>query len=185
MNQDQLQDTVKSVRAVRRWHRYLGICVAAFLLISALTGILLSLKKDVDLIQPASQIGTAATLDQWLPIAQIEQLAMDAFRTQQPELNPAIDRIDIRPDKGIAKVLLAEGWWEVQIDGSNGKILSIARRHSDWIEAIHDGSIISHGFKLISMNLLGFSIILMILTGLWMWYGPKKIRWFKQRRRKQ
>jgi hypothetical protein len=87
-----------------------------------------------------------------------------------------IDRMDVRPDKGMIKVLFKEGYWEVQIDGANGKVLSVAQRHADWIEHIHDGSIISEGFKLIYTNYIGLGLLLLSITGFWLWYGPRKIR---------
>jgi len=55
-------------------------------------------------------------------------------------------------------------------------VLSIDKRYSDWIESLHDGSIISDGFKLVSMNFLGMGLLFLIFTGLWLWYGPRRIR---------
>ncbi len=91
--------------------------------------------------------------------------------------------MDARPSKGIVKVLFKNGYWEVQVDASTGKVKSIARRHSDWIEALHDGSIVSHIFKLVSMNLIGFGLLFLIGSGLWLWYGPKLIRQRKKFKR--
>ena len=78
--------------------------------------------------------------------------------------------------KGIVKILFEKGWWEVQLDCTTGAVYSTAQRHADWIEQLHDGSIISAKFKLISMNLLGIGLALMVLTGIWLWYGPKLVR---------
>ena len=78
--------------------------------------------------------------------------------------------------KGIAKVLFKEGNWEVQIDGTSGEVKSIAKRYSDWIESLHDGSIISDTFKLISMNVLGIGVLILMCSGIWLWYGPKIVR---------
>ena len=88
--------------------------------------------------------------------------------------------MDVRPSKGIAKVLFKEGNWEVQIDGTSGEVKSIAKRYSDWIESLHDGSIISDLFKLISMNLLGIGVLFLMGTGIWLWYGPKVVREMKR-----
>ncbi|MEL6864399.1 MAG: PepSY-associated TM helix domain-containing protein [Bacteroidota bacterium] len=177
------------LRIYRRWHRYFGISLAVFLAISAITGILLSLKKEVDIIQPPTQKGVEKDLANWKSIDELALLAQTAFYKQHPdqEGNP-INRIDVRPSKGMAKVLFKKGYWEVQIDGSNGQILSIAKRHSDWIEALHDGSIVSDIFKLLSMNILGFGLLLMIATGWWLWYGPRvirKMRWTKKESTKE
>ena len=155
----------------------IGITLALLLVISAVTGIFLSLKKDFAFIQPPTIKGNQGQLEQWKSIAEIDSLAKIAFYAAHPsEKGNPVDRFDARPSKGIIKVLFKNGYWEVQIDPVNGEVKSIAKRHSDWIEAIHDGSIISDAFKLISMNFLGIGLLALITTGIWLWYGPKKIR---------
>lgn len=173
----------KSLRTYRVYHKYFGLSLAIFLFISALTGIFLAWKKDVGWIQPPTQKGTSKDLEDWQPISELAALAQTAFYETYPEQSTnGIDRIDVRPDKGMAKVLFEKGWWEVQIDGSSGEILSIAKRHSDWIEKLHDGSIIGDLFKLITMNTLGVGLIVLMVTGLWLWYGPRLYRKWNRRR---
>ncbi len=156
-----------------------GSCIAIFLLVSSLTGILLGWKKDVALLQPVTQQGISAELRNWKgfdEIAYSAELGMDSIG----QSGNAIDRLDVRPDKGIVKVLFKDGYWEVQVDGASGKILSVAQRHSDWIEHVHDGSILNDFFKLIYTNLLGIGLATLSLSGLWLWYAPRIIRRFKQ-----
>ena len=180
-----LKTYINSLRNFRKLHRYLGIVLSILLLISALTGILLSLKKDVDLIQPPTQRGESKDLQDWKPLEELSKTAETALYQLEPsQAGNSIDRLDIRPSKGIVKVLFEQQQWEVQIDGTSGKVLSIGRRHSDWIESLHDGSIISDLFKLISMNFLGFGLIVLLLTGLWLWYGPRRFRFLRRRRSK-
>lgn len=177
-----LTQKIKRLRRYRKYHRILGLSLSILLIISALTGILLGLKKNVDLIQPPTQKGSSKDLSTWKPIDELAQLARNAFYKEYPDqMRNKIDRMDVRPSKGIVKVLFKDGWWEVQLDGSTGAILSIAKRHSDWIEALHDGSIISDTFKLISMNYIGWGLLIMIITGVWLYYGPKRIRRLKKR----
>jgi len=177
-----LKKYIKSLRRFRVWHRFLGTSLALFLFISAITGILLALKKDVDLLQPPTQKGESKDLIDWKPLNELADVAQLEFVKAYPEQREnTIDRMDVRPSKGVVKVLFDKGYWEVQVDGKTGEIKSIAKRHSDWIEALHDGSIISDGFKLISMNTIGIGLLLMITTGLWLWYGPKKYRQLKKR----
>jgi len=172
-----LKRYIQSLRDFRKFHRYTGLLLAILLLISAGTGILLSLKKDVDIIQPPTQKGVSKDLSTWKSVAELSTLATTAFYTAHPDQKGNnIDRLDVRPSKGIAKVLFEEGNWEVQIDGTSGEIKSIAKRYSDWIESLHDGSIISDGFKLMSMNVLGFGVFILIGSGVWLWYGPKLVR---------
>jgi uncharacterized iron-regulated membrane protein len=174
-----------NLRKFRKVHKFLGGSLAIILVISALTGILLSLKKEVSLIQPPTSKGISKKLDTWLPLYKMDSIARVALYTAYPEQNQnPVDRLDIRPSKGVVKVLFDKGYWEVQVDGTNGEVKSIARRHSDWIEALHDGSIISELFKLISMNVLGFGLLFLIGSGLWLWYGPKRIRTLKKNKQK-
>jgi len=175
---------VSSIRTFRKYHKYLGIGLAIILLVSAVTGLLLGWKKDAAWIQPPSQKGQSTALEEWMPTHQLAKLASDALAEAHPEqaTNP-IDRLDVRPGKGMAKVLFEHGYWEVQIDGTTGAILSIDKRYSDFIEQIHDGSIISDPFKLGAMNILGIGLAIMIITGLWLWYGPRRVRAMKRRRR--
>jgi len=150
------------------------------LIISAVTGVLLAWKKDIELLQPPTQKGQQTAYNQYQSVeslAEVSVLAVDSLGLNASN----IDRIEYRPTKGIAKVIFDKGTWEVQVDATNLEVLSVAKRHSDWIESLHDGSIISDFFKLISMNFLGIGLLLLIATGLWLWWGPKKIRSLKQK----
>lgn len=173
---------VKLIRVARRYHRQMGIFLLFLVLISALTGLLLAWKKESAYLQPPTTEGASTSLTDWKPMAELATIARKALTEQHPaEKDNDIDRMDIRPSKGIVKVLFEKRWWEVQVDGATGEVKSIAKRNSDWIEAIHDGSIISDGFKLISMNLLGLGLLLLIITGFFLWYGPKRLRFLKRR----
>lgn len=169
----------KSVRSYRRIHKLLGLVLSVLLLISALTGILLGWKKNVEILQPPTQKGESLALAQYRPIHQLAEMAVSAVDSLNLKQSN-IDRVEYRPTKGIAKVIFDTGSWEVQIDATSLEVLSVAKRHSDWIEHIHDGSIISESFKLISMNFLGIGLVILLLSGLWLWYGPKRIRKLKQ-----
>ncbi len=72
-----------------------------------------------------------------------------------------IDRLDVRPDKGMLKVR-SKNRWEVQVDTATGEILQVAFRRSDLIESLHDGSFFSDGIKLMI-----FLPTALVLVGLW------------------
>ena len=176
-----LRKAVLSLRRFRRYHRIVGLVVALLVFVSALTGILLALKKEVDVLQPPTVKGSSKDLAEWLPVQQLHDLAWVGLVAAQPDqADNGVDRLDLRPSKGMAKVIFEEGNWEVQIDASTGDILSVAKRHSDWIEALHDGSIIADWFKLLSMNVLGWGLLVMLFSGLWLWYGPRVVRRLKK-----
>lgn len=168
------------LRNYRMYHRYLGLILSMLVLISSITGILLAWKKDIDLLQPPTQTGATTDLSQWIPLSEIAHNAAAALHSTQNISHNPIDRIEARPRKGIVKVLFAEGYWEVQINGSTGEVVSVARRHSDWIEQLHDGSIVSDGFKLISMNILGLGLLVLTASGFTLWFYPRRIRQLKR-----
>lgn len=171
----ELQKLVSSLRQFRSIHKWIGISVVLFMLITSATGVLLGWKKNVELLQPATLKGESLDVTKWVSFEMITQSALRAIDSVTHEEN-SIDRLDVRYDKGIIKVLFLKGYWEVQIDPSTGKALSVAQRHADWIEHVHDGSIINDFFKLIYTNYMGTGLFFLSVTGFWLWYGPKVIR---------
>jgi len=179
---DKKKRYILSLRQYRKLHRAFGLGLAILLLISATTGLLLGWKKDANWIQPPSQKGVSKDLTTWKSMHEIATIGQNALiEYDSTQSNNKIHRMDARPSKGIVKVLFKKGNWEVQIDATNGEIKSIAKRHSDWIESLHDGSIISDNFKLISMNVLGIGVLILGITGFWLWYGPRLIRIIKRK----
>ncbi len=173
-----LQSAVVSLRKFRSLHHWVGISVLAFLLITSLTGVLLGWKKNVDTLQPPTQKGTSSDLTTWVSFDRVANTAHHALDSVAA-LSATIEKLDVRINKGIIKVIYLN-YWEVQVDGKTGKALSVAKRPSDWIERIHDGSIISDSFKLFYTNYIGWCLVLLSVSGFWLWYGPKKIRRRKQ-----
>jgi uncharacterized iron-regulated membrane protein len=175
-----IQNLVHRLRQFRSIHKWIGISVALFMLVTSITGVMLGWKKNVELLQPATLKGGTLDVTKWVSFERISQSALKAIDSVTNEEN-SIDRLDVRFDKGIIKVLFSNGYWEAQVDAATGKTLSVAQRHADWIEHIHDGSIISDFFKLIYTNYIGFGLLFLSITGFWLWYGPKRIRKAKQR----
>lgn len=166
-----------------------GLPLLLVVVVSSLTGILLAWKKNVDTLQPPTQASEVVALSAWLPLHQLAAAAtaelaahtVDMAAEHPERLVP--DRLDVQPAKGIVKVLFP-GDWEVQVEGSTARVRSVARRHSDWIERLHDGSIVSDGFKLVAMNALGFGLLVLSASGFWMWYGPKRLRRLRLREKR-
>lgn len=178
-SKEKVSSLANTLRNYRVYHRYVGLVIGIFVLFSSVTGALLGWKKDVDLLQPPVVKGQTTDLSQWVSVAELAKSAYAGLDSAQSIKGNPIDRIEARPEKGMVKVLFSKGYWEVQLDGSTGKVLSVARRHSDWIEQIHDGSIISDLFKVISMNVLGIGLLVLTLTGFTLWFYPKHIRKIK------
>lgn len=96
----------------------------------------------------------------------------------------SVERIDIRPRKGLAKVLL-EDKTEIQVDLGTGQVLARAYRRSDLIEALHDGSFFAgDGSKLGVFLPAGLALLVLWISGIWLFVLPYWIR-YRIRRGKQ
>lgn len=147
----------------------------------AVTGGLLGWKKHSALM-PVTQRGESPELASWKPLNELAQLATAALFEETGKLSE-IDRMDARPGKGIVKVLFKGRDLEVQLDAATGVTLSIGRRHSDWIERLHDGSVVDDWlgspnglFKVFYNTLMGTALVIFTVTGFWLWYGPRRMR---------
>jgi uncharacterized iron-regulated membrane protein len=182
MSKNKVQQKVKSLRWLRVFHRWMGIPLVIFFFVIGITSILLAWKKKAELL-PATLKTKIESRQNWISPDEMIAIAMDKMDSLgQSNL---VDRIDIRPDKGVAKVTFQTHFTEVQLDGYSGEVLSVATRHSDWIEKVHDGSIIDYYFgqtetsKLIYSTGTAMGLILMSFSGFYLWYFPKVIRRLK------
>ena len=185
MDQSKRQRQARLIRLFRKIHRWTGIFLFCFFFILALSGIFLGWKKNSSgFLLAKTYEGSSTDLATWLSVDSLQSLATDYLRQHySKEVSTEIDRIDIRPDKGIFKFLFKENYNAVQVDAANGKLLHIEKRRADFIEHIHEGTIIdkllglSNGqFKLFYTTLMGLSLITFSITGFWLWYGPKRMK---------
>lgn len=175
----------RSIRVARRIHRTLGIFLFAVFLLIGSTGLLLGWKKHSGgYILPKSYSGMSTDQAKWLSIDELTQRAFAIVREQiDPDLSLDLERIDIRPDKGMVKYVFLDGYWGIQLDCTTGELLHIERRRSDFIENIHDGSIFDHylgtsgeQIKLAFTTIGGSALLMFSITGFWLWVGPKRLR---------
>ena len=184
MSREKIQSNVLLLRKLRLIHRWLGIPLIIFFFIIGATSILLAWKKKAELLPPTLKTKVEQVQD-WKSTSSLMELAQEEMVSRN--LDPEIDRLDYRPDKGVVKVTFTSHFTEVQLDGYTGEILSVATRHSDWIEKVHDGSIVDYyfgqgeGAKLTYSSLTAFGLILMSFTGFYLWFFPKKIRKLKNK----
>jgi len=173
------------IRVLRKIHRQIAIILFAFFLVISITGLLLGWKKNsAGLILPPSSKGISSDLKAWLPFDSLHTIAVKALHDSiSPDLSAELERIDARPQKGMVKFVFADDYWEIQVDGTNGNILQVSRRRSDIIENIHDGTILDvlfntkkDQYKLSYTTIMGLSLLMLTISGFWLWYGPKRLR---------
>jgi uncharacterized iron-regulated membrane protein len=185
MSAEKRKHQAKVLRIFRKVHRLTGAFLFVFFFFISITGLLLGWKKHSGgYLLPKSYQGTSTDLKDWLPIDSLYQQASKILHDSvDANLSSKIDRIDIRQDKGMVKFIFKEHYWGLQLDGATGDLLHIERRRSDFIEKIHDGSILDElsnnrggEIKLIYTTVTGLALLMFTITGFWLWYGPKRMR---------
>lgn len=128
----------------RSIHLWLSLVIFIPVIIVIASGLLLQVKKEFDWIQPPTQKAQNSR-----PTLSFDNVLNAVRQVPQANLNDwdDIDRLDVRPAKGIIKVR-GKNHWEVQINAQTGDVLQVAYRRTDTIEAIHDGSWFFDGAKL-------------------------------------
>ncbi|MCC3862124.1 PepSY-associated TM helix domain-containing protein [Pseudemcibacter aquimaris] len=153
----------------RTIHNWVSIFIALPLLLIIVSGLFLQLKKDFEWIQPSSVRGESDAL----PVVSHEALL--AAATSIPQTAgmkwSEFDRIDYKVDRGMVKFMTVDGW-EVQVDTTNAKVLSVAERRSDFFEKLHDGSYFGDFAKYYIILPTGIILFVLWITGLWMFIYP-------------
>jgi uncharacterized iron-regulated membrane protein len=183
-NRALIREKAKQIRKVRKLHRITGVYFLVFILIITITGLLLAWKKNADkVLYLPTQTGISTDLTEWLSLDDLLDIARNHYLEAFPDDEAEISRIDARPGKGIVKILFEDSYYELQLDGKTGDILSSGYRVSDIIENIHDGSIIDYLLssdkqlgKLIYSSILGLAALVYSISGFYLWYQRKKIR---------
>lgn len=144
------------------------------------TGLLLMLKKDIAWIQPPTQTGAVADVAPSLSLAHLFETAQ---RIPQLEVDEWTDlkRIDVKVDRGVI-MFVSHNNWEAQIDTATNRVLDVAYRRSDIIEALHDGSFVSAEVKRYVFLPSGVVLLLLWLTGTYLFILPQMKRLQKRRR---
>lgn len=169
----------------RSIHLWLSLVIFIPVIIVIASGLLLQVKKEFDWIQPPTQKAQKVQEGQnSAPTLPFEEVLNAVKQVPQVNLNTwdDIDRLDVRPGKGIIKVR-GKNHWEVQLDAQSGDVLYVAYRRTDTIEAIHDGSWFFEGAKLWLFLPAALLLFVLWVTGLVMLYTTLKSKYRKKKYR--
>ncbi len=161
----------------RKLHRWGAIITCLPLVLVIGSGILLQVKKQVPWVQPATVkgVGQTPTID-WPTLLAVSS----AVPESNVETWSDIDRIDVQPKKGVAKVQ-CKNRWEIQVDLETGNVLASNYRRSDFIESLHDGSFFSDTAKLWLFLPNGLILLGLWCTGIYLWWLPIGVKRKKRR----
>jgi hypothetical protein len=154
----------------RKLHYWGSAIIAIPLLVVIGSGIVLQLKKNWSWVQPVEFRGREKA-----PVIELSDILTAIKNHPHPEVKVStwadVKRLDVRPDRGVAKATLQNDW-EVQVDTTDGRVMQVAYRRSDWLEALHDGSLVNDTYKM--WIVFPSSLVLLFLwgSGIWMWVWP-------------
>jgi uncharacterized iron-regulated membrane protein len=182
---NKISRTAGKARIYRRIHKWVSLVFVFFLAVIGITAILLAWKKEMGLI-PKTQSTKVENPSHWIPLEQMMEIGRNYARDSLGK-SDLIDRVDVRPEKGIAKIVFKRHFTEIQVDGYSGQILSVSQRNSDLIEKIHDGSIFDFLMgsdaeisKITYSTLSSVGLLMLCITGFFLWYLPKLMKKLKK-----
>ncbi len=150
-------------------HLWIGVTISFLVVMISVTGILLNHKRTLGLI-PETPIKRAEAFKDALPLPKLAQLAQAAVPPEVAALG--IDRMDVRPGKGIIKVRFNDASVsEVTLALDDGTPLLTGQRNDSFLEQLHTGDAFgARGFLL--SDLVGGALVLLLLSGFWVWLYP-------------
>jgi len=160
---------------LRKIHYWTALPLMLTIFVIAVTGTLLALKKDFAALQPPTLTGSRPG-DLQRSLSDI--VAAAARSAREPAAN--VERIDVRPGEGIAKVVF-HSRTEVQVDLASARVLQVGYRTSDFIETIHDFSFLGGGAKYVFSFGSGLALFGMAGTGVYLFLLPMLARRKKRR----
>lgn len=161
----------------RKLHRWGAVVVAVPFLVVLVTGILLQVKKQVAWVQPPTHKGKGKE-----PTVSFDAVlaAVQAVPEAEVKSWKDIDRVDVRPKDGVAKVTCLNRY-EVQVDFQTGEVVQAAYRRSDLIEALHDGSWFHDAVKLWVFLPTAVVVLGLWLTGMYLFVLPLWVKWRRKK----
>lgn len=174
----------------RRWtraafhaHLWIGVIATLALVSISITGVLLNHKRGLGLMPDVPHTSDAAlrasvSLDS-LALAALAAAPTEARGEWAPgaPVDPAlIDRMDVRPRNGFAKVRFRDrANTEVTVDLATGRAIHVGARNDVFLEKLHSGEIFGDGFVLLS-DAGAIALVVTLITGYWLWLAPRLLR---------
>lgn len=160
-------------RTLRLIHYWLTAFTLVTVAVVAVTGVMLALKKDFGALQPP----TAAASAPGLPGTPLDAL-LSAVASHEGMVRldwRDVDRIDVRPGDGLAKVIL-NNRTEYQVDLHSLDVLQTGYRTSDFLETLHDFSVLGGWGKYLLSVPTGIALLILWGTGAYMFVKPLLVR---------
>lgn len=167
-------------RRVRQWHRRLAWIAALPAAIIITTGMFLHLRRVVPWIQPPAQKSSlngspsVGPSEAFQKIVASEQIKAES----QIESWDDIKSVEYKPSSGTWS-FKSQNYYEVQIDGQTGQVLSAAPRRSLWLMQLHEGALLGSSAMWLVFFPTGILLFVLEFTGVYLLLDSR----FRKRRK--
>lgn len=164
-------------RTLRALHKWIGLFACLFLAVIAFTGFLLSIKKRVEYLQPATRDGgEISSAAEVISMQEAFEAARNAGGKGFAEFRK-LDRVDYRSKQNVYKFRSEDGLWEVQVDGKTGEVLNSSPRRDQLMENIHDMNFFADWAHAWILPVVALGLFFLGISGCVMFFVPVFRRW--------
>lgn len=167
----------------RNLHKKFASVLFVFFFFIGLTGSLLSFKSAfTKVIFENKQISGESKLAAILPLDSLETIATSTLNEKASTSFKKSEKVEIKLSKGTV-IFYYKDAYSIQLNGASGAPIIIEKKFGGIIQDIHDGAILDSLLtnklslsKKVYSIIMGLSLLLLTITGTYMWYKPKMIK---------
>jgi uncharacterized iron-regulated membrane protein len=167
----------------RNLHKKFESVLFVFFFLIGLTGSLLSFKSVfTKVIFENKEISGDSKLTAILPLDSLETIATSTLNEKANTKFKKSEKVEIKIAKGTVLFYYKDAY-SIQVNGASGAPILIEKKFGGIIQDIHDGAILDSLFtnklslsKKVYSIIMGLSLLLLTITGTYMWYKPKMIK---------
>lgn len=167
----------------RNLHRKFAAVLFVFFFLIGLTGSLLSFKSAfTKVIFENNQVSAECKIKNLLPLHSLEKIATSLLNEKANTKFKKSEKTEIKISKGTVLFYYKDAY-TVQINGASGAPVLIEKKFGSIIQDIHDGAILDSLLinkfsisKKVYSIIMGLSLLLLTITGTYMWYKPLLIK---------
>ena len=168
-------------------HRKIASVLFIFFFFVSFTAIMLAWKSVfTNVIFDTEKITASTSLQKWLPLDSLESIAVKSINEKTNNNFKHAESIQLKPAKGYINFSFKNNL-NIQVDGATGNTIHIEQKNGSLIQDIHDGAIVDGWLtnkfglsKKIYSTIMGLALLILTLSGFWMWYKPKQIKQSKK-----
>jgi uncharacterized iron-regulated membrane protein len=167
----------------RKWHRKIASILFVFFFFIGFTGCLLAFKSAfTSTIFENSTANSEVQFAQILPLDSLEKTAILVLNEKANTKFKKSEKVEVKMAKGTV-VFYFKDAYSVQLNGATSAPILIEKKFGGIIQDIHDGAILdswitnkSSAFKKVYSMIMGFALLLLTITGTYLWYKPNLIK---------